>query len=75
MSRLVAINLEKTTLENQKSQLESTLKSVKAQYRDALIDNTVEALIEIQEAEGTITEMELKVHLNNLAADLRNLYE
>ncbi|MDH6674358.1 putative nucleic acid-binding Zn-ribbon protein [Paenibacillus sp. LBL] len=75
MSRLVAINLEKTKLENQKSQLESTLKSVKAQYRDALIDNTVEALIEIQQTEGTITEMELIVHLSNLAADLRNLYE
>lgn len=75
MNKLIGINSEKTKLEDQKSQIESKLKTVKAEYRDQLVDNAVESLMKIQEEDGSLSARDLKIYLSNLAMDLRDLYE
>lgn len=75
MNKLIGINSEKTKLEDQKSQIESKLKAVKAEYRDQLVDNCVESLMKIQEEDGNLSARDLKIYLSNLAMDIRNLHE
>jgi hypothetical protein len=52
----------------------SELSKARDDYKDHLVDETIAAILDIQENDGKLNERTLKLFLNNLSTDIKHIY-
>lgn len=52
----------------------SELKNAKDNYKDVLMEETIKNILTVQKEDGSLTERDLKIFLNDLTIRLKNLY-
>lgn len=60
--------------ESKKTSVEGRLSNLKDDYRKELVSECIKGLLKIKTEEGSITERDMSIYINNLTTDVRNLY-
>ena len=74
MNKLIEVNKELNKYKAQKVSAEGHIIELMDDYRSELVRECVQGLMKILNEEGELTERDLKIYINNLSLDVRNLY-
>lgn len=74
MKELSKIRQEKSKLKYEIGTIAHKIKSLETQERNEIVNKHVDYLLTIQEQEGNLNQRTLFLFLNDLATEIRNLY-